>query len=159
MRNLARIAEYPDQVDSQLQGEHSMSFSLCPHAGFWHQSDITDEARRYLLPALAAQIGKCAAPPAQPLPAEHSFLEIRPINLLMGALKRSEDGEATILRVVNPTGSDMDAEITFDRPVESVRAVLADEATPAEHPAPTAEGGTIRVKMAAKKIVTLRVNL
>ena len=159
MRNLARIAEYPDQVDSQLQGKHRMSLALCPHAGFWDEADIPEEARRYLLPALAVQMGKCAAPPQQPLPPEHSFLEIRPIKLLLGALKRSEDGKATILRVVNPTGKDLRAEIVLDRPPASVQAVLADETTPAEGITAAADGTLIRANMPAKKIVTLRIGL
>jgi len=159
MRNLARIAEYPDQVDSQLQGARRMSFALCPHTGFWDEADIHEEARRYLLPALAVQMGKCAAPPPQPLPAEHSFLEIRPIKLMLGAMKRSEDGEATILRVINPTARDYRAEIVLDRPPVSVQAVLADEAAPADGITATADGPVIHVNTPAKKIVTLRVGL
>ncbi len=160
MRNLARIAEYADQVDSQLQGAHVMEYSILPHAGFWNQADVAVEARKCLLPPLAAQAGRCSAPPESPLPAEHSFLEIRPLNVVLAALKRSEDGRAVVCRLVNLDDRDLTATVTPDRPVTDLRAVLADETTPADVEArfdPT--DGKIHLTMPPKRIVTLRYEL
>ena len=159
MRNLARIAEYPDQTDSQMPGTTELSYSLYPHAGFWNEADVVAEAQAYLTPPLAAQSGKCAAPPADPLPAEHSFLQVSPPKLMFGALKRSEDGAAVVLRLANPERREIDATITLARPVASVRAVLADEQTPMQEVSPALDNShtTIRAKMPERKIVTFRL--
>ncbi len=158
MRNLARIAEYPDQVDSQMLGATELSYSLHPHAGFWHEADVPAEARAYLTPPLAVQAGRCSAPPESPLPAEHSFLRVSPPKLLLGALKRSEDGKDVILRLTNPQAWPIPTTIALDRPLAFVRAVLADEQTPMQGVAPTfsASDNAVRLEMPAKKIVTLR---
>lgn len=159
MRNLARIAEYPDQVDSQMLTTTEFGYSLYPHAGFWNEADVPAEARAYLTAPLVAQAGKCAAPPAEALPPEHSFLRFSPPKLMLGALKRSEDGQAVILRLANPEGREIDAGIALDRAIGSVRAVLADEQTPMDDLAPAFDRSenTIWVKMPPKKIVTLRL--
>ena len=160
MRNLARIAEYPDQVDSQLLGETRLHYSLYPHRGFWNHADVVAEAQRYLLGPLAAQAGRCTAPPQEALGMEHSFLRVSPPNVLLAALKRSEDAQAVIARLVNPEGRAIDVEMTLDRPAGGVEAVMADETTPADdglEPTFSAEDKTIRLKVPPKKIVTLRI--
>ena len=159
MRNYARIAEYPDQVDTQMQGETELHYSLVPHAGWWNEADLPMEARHYLLPPLAVQAGKCAARPAEALPFEHSFLRVAPLKIVLAAMKRSEDGKCVVLRLVNPEKRDIDTTVTLDRPVKSVQAVLADEETACEAIAPAAEGKTIRLTIPHKKIVTLKVSL
>ncbi|KKM22882.1 hypothetical protein LCGC14_1620800, partial [marine sediment metagenome] len=113
MRNLARIAEYTDQVDSQLLGAHEMSYALYPHAGLWSDGDVVAETRDYLLPSMAAQTGRCGAEPDEPLGPEHSFCRLDPIKLILGAMKRSEDGQALVLRVVNPGSGWEDAVVTL----------------------------------------------
>ncbi|KPK83291.1 MAG: hypothetical protein AMJ81_08485 [Phycisphaerae bacterium SM23_33] len=161
MRNLARIAEYPDQVDSQLPGEDELHYCLMPHAGFWNEADLVAEARKYLLPPLAAQAGKCTGPPKQPLPAEHSFLRVSPLKVKLTALKRSEDGQAAVLRLVNLEDRAIDAQIALDRPVRQLQAVLADESSLAGEgisPVWDQKANTIRLRMPRKKIVTLRFN-
>jgi len=160
MRNLARVAEYTDQVDSQMQGTAEVAYALYPHAGFWAEADVVAEARRYLFPPLAAQAGRCAVPPDEPLPDEHSFCRVRPLNLILGALKRSEDARDVVCRLANPEDRAIDAEITLDRPLAAVRAILADEQTPAGDeiaPQLAADGTTVCLTMPAKKIVTLRL--
>ena len=160
-RNLARIAEYPDQVDAQMLGRTEFAYSIYPHAGSWDGGDVVHESRRFLLPPLAAQAGKCAKPPADALPTEHSFLRVSPINLALGAMKRSQDGQWLILRLVNPTGRTIDADVALDRPVSAVESVLADEQTPAPEikPALGDNKQAIRLAMPKKKIVTLRLKL
>jgi alpha-mannosidase len=161
MRNLARIAEYTDQVDSQLLGETELHYSLYPHGGFWSDADVVAETGRYLLAPLAAQAGRCAAPPKDALGREHSFLRLSPPNVLLAALKRSEDAKAVIARVVNPEGRAIDVSMMVDWPVGAVEAVLADETTPAGdgiEPTYSSRDKTIRLKVPPKKIVTLRIS-
>jgi len=157
MRNLARIAEYPDQVDSQMLGTTELAYSLYAHAGFWDEAGVVAEARAYLTPPLAAQAGKCGAPPADALPTEHAFLQVSPPNIMLGALKRSEDGQAVILRLANPEARAIDAVVALDRPLASVQAVLADEQTPAtDEPTWESSEKTIRLRMPPKRIATIR---
>ena len=82
---------------------------------------------------------------------------ISPPKLMLGALKRSEDAGAAVCRPANPEDRAIDTTITLDRPVESARAVPADEETPAEGIATENGGRTIRLNIAAKKIVTSRL--
>lgn len=161
MRNLARIAEYTDQVDSQLLGQTELHYSLYPHGGFWSDADVVAETSRYLLAPLAAQAGRCTAPPTDALGREHSFLRLGPPNVLLAALKRSEDAKAVIARVVNPEGRAIDVSMMVDWPVGAVEAVLADETTPAGdglEPTYSPRDKTIRLTVPPKKIVTLRIS-
>ena len=160
IRNLARIAEYTDQVDSQLQGTHQLRYSICPHAGRWPEADLVAEAQQYLLPPLAAQAGRCTGTPAKPLPPEHSFCCLSLPNVKLAALKRSEDGSALICRLVNPEGRTIELDLALGIDVAGVRAVLADEKTPAgEGVQASVDGRTVRVRLGAKKIGTLRLEV
>jgi len=47
------------------------------------------------------------------LPATHSFVSIKPENLVMTAMKKSEDGDGLILRFYESAGKQTQAEITL----------------------------------------------
>ena len=159
-RNLARVAEYPDQVDAQMLRTTELRYALYPHKGYWSDADVVAEGRAFLLPPLAAQLGKCSQPPKNPLPMEHSFLRVSHPNAAFGAFKLAEDAQATILRLYNPTTLTLQTRIDLDRAVQSAKAVLADEVTPAgKDIAVKAAGKGINLTLPPKKIVTLRLRL
>lgn len=156
-RNSVRVAEYPDQVDSQCLGEHTFRYALYPHAGRWEAGDVVPEADHHSLPLLAAQMGPGEARCAEMFGAEKSFLAVEPRTLQFGAFKKSEEGEALIVRLANPTGTAADARVTLARPPAAAELVNLNEdrvVGPVE-----VEGRTMKFRIVPKGIATLKVYL
>ncbi len=91
------------------QGQQSLRYALLPHAGSWRESEAT---RR------AAEL--CAPPHVVletfhpgPLPQAQSFVSIDEGSVALGALKRAEDGHATILRLAETDGATTRAKISL----------------------------------------------
>jgi hypothetical protein len=58
-----------------------------------------------------------------------SLLALEPATLVLSALKRAEDGQGIVVRVLNPTASSIVALLRPGFPVRAVRAVRLDEAS------------------------------
>jgi hypothetical protein len=92
-------------------------------------------ARLALLPtadpalARAVELGLRAVPAgvAPVLAPGRSALGLAPGEVVLSALKPAEHGDATVLRVLNPTDDVVDAVIDLGFPVDTVRAVRLDE--------------------------------
>ena len=89
------------------------------------------------------------------LPGELSFLSLSPDALVLSAVKRSEDGEALIVRCYNPTAEAFTAALDTCWPVERADLVSLDEEPLAD--APTVETGRIRFAIGAKQVRTIAV--
>lgn len=73
---------------------------------------------------------------AQPLlPADTPLLALARNGLQLSALKPAEDGEALVVRLLNPTDAPLEAQLTVGVPFAAVESVRLDE---------TPDGGTVR---------------
>ena len=84
---------------SQCLGNHSFHYGIMPHRGGWVQGKIWQASERFNLSLHAAQVGPTKHGTA---PLRKSFLELRPDNLHVSAVKRSESGEGWVVRLFNP---------------------------------------------------------
>jgi len=137
---------------SQSPGEHECRYAIYPHAGGWVDADVPGEAEAFLLPLQPAQVG----PHGGDLPARHGFLNVEPAALALSALKQSEDGQAWLVRVFNPTETAVEGKLTFDRKVLAAELVTLDEENAG--PAPT-RGKSVVVSAGPKKILTVKAIL
>ena len=88
-------------------------------------------------------------------PGSFRSSHFRPTALVLSAVKRSEDGEALIVRCYNPTAEALTAALDTCWPVEQADLVSLDEEPLAE--APTVEPARIRFAIGAKQVRTVAV--
>jgi len=68
-----------------------------------------------------------AAGDAPILPPDRALLSIEPCEILLSALKPTDEGEGYVLRVLNPTDATITGRIDFGQPVTRAEAVRLDE--------------------------------
>ena len=88
------------------------------------------------------------------MPPRMSWLQVDPASTCVSAVKRSEDGQAVIVRLFNPLDVSRQVVVTPGFPVREVWRARLDE-TPIDPIQPNA--GRIRVEMKAGEVVTLRL--
>jgi alpha-mannosidase len=101
--SLLRSPLYPDPLADE--GEHRFTYSLYPHPGDWTEAGVTREAFWLNSPLVPVRGGGPQA--------ESSFVEAEGVELGLAGLKRSEDGEAVILRLYEPHGARGPARLRF----------------------------------------------
>jgi len=90
------------------QGLHKFSFALYPHMGCWRDAQTVRRAYEFNYPLIAVFEERHAGS----LPRVFSFLEVKPDNIVVTALKKAEDCEdAIILRFYEAHGSDVKAHV------------------------------------------------
>ena len=141
---------HPDMKLSQSPGAHEFRYSICPHAGRWHEAQVHQEVERLTVPLELAQAAKHAGD----LPKRKGFLKLEPANLLLSALKQSEDGEAVVLRIYNPTEKRTDGAITCAWPLRSAELITLEEEPVREL---EIDEGTIKLRAESRKILTIRL--
>ncbi len=131
-------------------GQHTFEYAIELHQGDWREAEIYRRAQDYHHSPIAFQI----SPSEGDLPGELSFLEIRPYNLILSALKKAEEGEEVILRFFETTGEPTEAEVKFFRPIQQAWLANLLEEKEAEL---GVEGNLIRLSVKPFEIVTLRL--
>ncbi len=149
--NSVRLAYYPDETGTQLQGTHSFEYALLPHQGDWDAAGVAYEAEWFNVPFSVGAAGSGEGT----LPATLSFIEVEGNGLVMDALKKGEWDDSVILRLSNPTPRDIEGVVHVHAPVAKAEAVNLME-TEVEAVLPVVEG-RIAVRLPAKKILTVRL--
>jgi len=116
--SLLRAPTYPDPTADR--GRQQFSYSLYPHAGSWKQAETELRAYEFNYKLRASQ----AESHQGGLPATHSFVQVKPNNLVLTAIKKSEDGNSLILRFYEWAGEKTKATISV--PAGASEAVETD---------------------------------
>ena len=143
---------HPGMKLSQSFGDHEFQYFIHPHAGRWDEAEVCREVERLNTPMEPVQAGRHGGD----LPQRLSFLDVRPAGLLLSALKQSEDKQALVLRIYNPTPNGVDGTLTFFQTIQSASLITLEE-LPVRDLQP--DGKSLRLRVEAKKIATLRVQL
>lgn len=113
--SLLRSTTSPDPDADR--GRHRFSYSLYTHTGDWKQAltvrrgyEFNSKLQAF---AVAAHEGR--------LSSDHSFVELKPENLVLTALKRTEDGNSLLLRFYEWAGQSGDAVVTVPAGAISAR--------------------------------------
>ena len=130
-------------------GDHRYRVSLLPHGGDWRSRYRQGVGFNYPLAAFARFAGTVKPPAAE------SYLRLDPSNLVLTAMKRSEDDERIVLRFYEAEGNESRAQIRLSKPVRQAwRTSLIEEDQEALQP--LADG---RLELAVRpwEIVTLKI--
>lgn len=139
---------HPEMELSQCLGEHEFRYLIYPHAGDWAAGRVYHEVERFVTPLEPAQAG----PHGGDLPQCAGFLEIEGDSIVTSAIKRSEDGQALVVRVYNPGDRDTEALIRVPRPIQEAQLLSLEEVVQAPL---TPDNGCVRMAVPSKKIVTI----
>jgi alpha-mannosidase len=105
--SLLRSPVWPDPEADR--GHHQFSYSLYPHSGDWKQALTVRRGYEFNYTLKAFQVD----PHEGRLPAEHSFVSVAEDNVVLTALKKTEDGDALLLRFYEWAGKNADVHITL----------------------------------------------
>lgn len=154
--------------EAQVLGPHRFEYAVQP---FSNTEELLQAAEEYHDPLLAVRAGTRVGllPEELPtldtgrdllteqtreLPPHMSWLRVDPASTCVSALKRSEDGQAVVVRLYNPLDRSREVVLTPGFPVGEVWRARLDE-TPVDRIEPSA--GKIRVEMRTGEVVTLRL--
>ncbi len=148
--SLLRSPTWPDPVADR--GHQHFTFALYPHAGDWKQALTVRHGYEYNYGLKAVQL----APHTGTLPLEHSFLTVKPENVVLTAMKKAEDSNSLVLHMYEWAGKQANVEIALPP-----GATTATETNLLEQPqgSPlTVEGGHVTVPIHPYEILAVRVD-
>jgi len=148
--SLLRSPEWPDPHADE--GRHEFTYSLYAHGGNWKDALTVRHGYELNYPLLARQTERHTGI----LPEQHSFAELKAENVVLSAVKKAEDDDATIYRFYEWAGKESDIELWPAAAVES--AVETDLMERPLQPLEMKQGGVI-VHTKPYEIKTVRVKL
>lgn len=113
--------EYPGDESSQSLRKFSYRYAFMPHSGSWEQARLYNEALAFNAPLKACQFGKQNGSSG----TERSFMQINADNLILSAVEKSDD-DTLHVRVYNPTGHDIEGDISFGFECSGANSVRPD---------------------------------
>ena len=143
---------FPEMKLAQCLGPHEWRYAIYPHADNWDDGNVYREAECFNLALQVAQAGKGGGD----LPKELSFVEIRPRELALSAMKRCETRNTLVLRLFNPTDREISGELMFHRAVKEAWLTNMNEERREQV---ECNGRKARLVVAKKKIITMEINL
>jgi alpha-mannosidase len=147
---LLRSPTWPDpEADRGIQ---HFRYALYPHAGTWQQAMTERKGYELNYPLQATVVASHTGS----LPPSHSFVSVDDDNVILTAVKKSEDDDALILRVYDWSGKASKAKFTLPPGATSATEVnLMEQPTGSAIPV---EDNTATLPVGPFEIRTLRVN-
>jgi alpha-mannosidase len=145
---LLRSPKSPDE--NADMGTQHFTYAIVPHAGDWRSPSVREAARTFNEPLRAAMVPAHAGVGRVTKPV----ITIESGSVELGALKRAEDGNGWILRLVETSGRPTTARLRFSH------AVTATETDMLERPSTTvfhSTGATLSIPMKPWKIETVLI--
>lgn len=87
------------------QGIQEFRMALVPHSGSWQEARIPRMAEEFMTPPVAIYQGIHPGT----MPKSGSFLEVDAPNVVVAAVKKPEEGDGLILRLIETSGQDTEA--------------------------------------------------
>jgi len=111
---LLRAPSFPDPLADR--GYHKFKYAVYPHTGDFTKGKVVRQGLEFNEPLTVIR----EEPHKGSLPKTHSFIQISPENVVLNALKKSEDDGDWILRIFETAGEAKNVEVSFDRKISSV---------------------------------------
>jgi alpha-mannosidase len=111
--SLLRSPEWPDPHADE--GHHEFTYSLYPHGGGWKDALTIRQGYELNYKLIAVRVDKHQGA----LAPEHSFLQVQAGNVIVSALKKSEDANALTLRFYEWAGKSGDVILNLPTAVQS----------------------------------------
>ena len=103
--SLLRSPEWPDPHADE--GHHEFTYSLYPHGGSWREAQTVRRGYELNYKLISVQPHKHEGT----LAAEHSFVRVEPDNVVLTAIKKSEDDDSLVLRFYEWAGKEADVKL------------------------------------------------
>ena len=142
---LLRSPKWPDpQADMGMQ---RVVLSIVPHAGDWRAPQIAEAAEELNAPmlALAVPVHVGSKPGA-------SWMSVEPVSVTVGALKRAEDDERVVVRLVETSGRTTTAHLRFATAMDASEVDMLERPVDAGY---RARGESVDVQLGPFEIRTL----
>jgi alpha-mannosidase len=137
---------HPDpQSDIEV---HHFTYAIYPHAGTWVDAQTMEIATGMNVPLLARRVN------GKPAAAEGQFVTGGELGLGLEAIKQSEDGRHTIVRLTEQLNRTVRTSLKFDRPVQQAWSCNLMEDNEADL---TCEGNAVNLTIGPREIMTVRV--
>jgi alpha-mannosidase len=135
------------------EGDHHYRTCLLPHAGDWRFR--YRDAIGFNFPLVGFVGTPQSAPAAAVEPPTRSYLDLGPANMIVTAVKKSEDDGRTVVRFYEAEGSEAEATLRFAAPITRARraSLIEDD----EEELPVSADGGLRLHVKPWEIVTLKV--
>lgn len=148
--SLLRSPEWPDPHADE--GRHEFAYSLYPHGRGWREAGTVFRGYELNYPLLTT----VTTAHTGTLPAARSFFSVDQDNVIVTAIKRSDDDDSTIVRLYEWAGKD--AQVTLHLPKLASGAEVVDFLErPESRLSLTGEGSVIVVPVKKFQIVTVKV--
>jgi alpha-mannosidase len=121
--SLLRSPDWPDPHADE--GHHEFTYSLLPHGGTWREAQTVRRGYELNYKPIAIQVDNHEGS----LPGEHSFAAVEPDNVVVTAIKNSEDDDSLILRYFEWAGKDADIRLQFSPAGAASEADLIERTT------------------------------
>lgn len=145
---------WSDQSEHPVVGLHKAGYALYPHKKDWRTASTVRKGYEFNCPMQAV----IESSHGGRLPKSHSFMEVKPDNVIVEAVKKAEDSDTIIVRLFEANGHATEAEILFARsPVKVLQTDLMEWGKYVDAKEFQAEGKTIRIPLAKHEIKTLQV--
>jgi len=145
------LATWYRQTD---QGEHTAWTALMPHRGGWREARVWQAGCEFNTPLEVARENQH---PGQ-LPSRKSFLSVDNQDVFIGALKRAEDGDGLVLRLVEAVGKAGAVRVSFSG-MGNISAAIETDILELGPRALDSSGQSLTVNLTPFEIKTLKLSL
>ncbi|MDO8682646.1 MAG: glycoside hydrolase family 38 C-terminal domain-containing protein, partial [Armatimonadota bacterium] len=140
---------------AEFIGKSEYEYAVYVHGGDWKKGAVQAEAEAAMLPAKIFQT-HLTAPAGHDgeLPSEQSFIAVDSNVAVTSIVKKADNRDSMVIRLYNPDKAQTQATIKTWKPIKKAYALnLWEEQTESLTPA----NGTLKLKIPAKKIVTVEI--
>ena len=137
--------------DSQEPGPHTYRLAVLPFAGTWDQAGVVRQSREFGVPLVTTTTGKHTGA----IPAGQSLLQVQGEGIDVTAVKRCEDRDALLVRLVNL--SDQTQPITLGIPGKLSAAYCLDLTETRHADLPISAEGTLKLLVEPRRIVSVEL--
>ena len=149
--SLLRSPTWPDPEADQ--GHQHFAYALYPHAGTWKQALTVRQGYDFNYRLTAMQV----LPHSGKLPGSYSFLKAEPENVVVTAMKKTEDGDGLLVRFYEWAGKP--GNVTLTLPLGILSATVANlMEKPEGSPLPVSDGKNVTVPVTPFEIQTVIVH-
>ena len=137
----------------KVEGNHRYQMALLPHRGNWRLRYREGIEFNYPLIAFLGATGGSAA--GRTLPRSREFLKLSPSNLILTAMKKSEDDEDVVIRFYEAEGRQAIAKVLLFKAIKQAWKTNLIEEEP--EALPVKPDGSLELKVAPWEIVTIKL--
>ena len=141
---------WPDPVADR--GKHKCVYSIYPHKGDWRDAQTTRRAQELNIPLVA----RFAEARKGEMGSEASFFSADANNVVITSIKKAEDSDSIILRLVETVGKEVDVSVQLPTEIESASEVdfLERDIGKVQF-----DGKQLSLKISANEVKSIKVEL